>query len=623
MQTVDEVRGWNISRGIRGVWSRIIVTGIIGIAVLAGLYFLSRFNYLLFHSFAEVFSIVIAFAIFAIAWNSRRLIDNNYLLFIGIAYLFVGGLDFVHTLAYKGMGVFSEHGTNLATQLWISARYLESLSLLAAALLIHRKLRTNMAFLAYCLVVGLVLASIFYWKVFPAAFIEGTGLTTFKVISEYVISGILAGAIWLLFRHRNEFSTGVFRLVVASIAITIVSEMAFTLYTDAYGIANMIGHLLKIVSFYLIYKALIETGLRNPYDLLFRDLKQSEQRWATTLASIGDGVIATDEAGKITFMNGVAETLTGWSYNEAANSPITEVLHIVNEETREVVENPVTRVIQEGDIVDLANHVILVKKDGTEIPIDDSGAPIRDEKGEITGVVLVFRDITERSKTEHIREEFISLVSHELRTPLTIITGSLSVAMSEGINSDDSKELLEEAVHSSEDLAQILDNMVELSRYQSDHLQLTVTRTNIGQFIRNIAETEIERLDSHSLSLSIAEDLPPLDIDEIRVRQIIRNLLNNAVKYSPPNTEIHVSAEKKGEHILVGIKDEGSGISPEDQARLFQSFERLQQNSSNKPGLGLGLLVCRRLVEAHGGQIWVESKLGEGSTFYFSLPIVR
>ncbi|MEJ2740125.1 MAG: HAMP domain-containing sensor histidine kinase, partial [Dehalococcoidia bacterium] len=224
-------------------------------------------------------------------------------------------------------------------------------------------------------------------------------------------------------------------------------------------------------------------------------------------------------------------------------------------------------------------------------------------------------------RTEHIKDEFISLVSHELRTPMTVITGALSVAMDRGISSDDSKQLLQEAVHSSADLAQILDNMLELSRYQSNRLQLTVTRTNIVQLLQNIAETEKKRLDSHSLSLEIADGLPPIDVDEIRVCQIMRNLISNSVKYSPSNTEIHVSVGKNDEHILVGIRDEGNGISPEDQARLFQPFERLQQNSSNKPGLGLGLLVCRRLVEAHGGKIWVDSKPGKGSTFWFTLPL--
>ncbi|UCG54803.1 MAG: PAS domain S-box protein, partial [Dehalococcoidia bacterium] len=131
-----------------------------------------------------------------------------------------------------------------------------------------------------------------------------------------------------------------------------------------------------------------------------RELQASEQRWATTLASLGDAVIATDTTGKVTFMNAVAEALTGWTLRQAISRPITEVFNIINEQTRKTIENPVFKVLQEGVITGLANHTILVRKDGMEIPIDDSGAPIKDREGETTGVVLIFRDIIERRKAE-------------------------------------------------------------------------------------------------------------------------------------------------------------------------------------------------------------------------------
>jgi signal transduction histidine kinase len=243
---------------------------------LAGLYLLSRVNYLLFHSSVEVFTIVITFAIFAIAWNSRRMMDSNYLLFIGIACLFVGVVDLLHTLAYKGMGVFPEVGANLATQLWLATRYLLSFSFLAAALFANRKLRPSLVIAGYAVVIALLFGSIFYWENFPTAFTDGVGLTPFKVASEYVISLILLFSIGLLIRKRDEFSGNVVKLMASAMAVAIAAEMSFTLYTDVYGIANMIGHLLTVVSFYLIYKALIETGLTKPYDLLFRNLKQNE-----------------------------------------------------------------------------------------------------------------------------------------------------------------------------------------------------------------------------------------------------------------------------------------------------------------------------------------------------------
>ena len=253
------------------------VTFLFGFSILFGLYLTSLYSYLLFHSLAEIFSIIIACGIFMIAWNSRRFLDNQYLLFIGIAYLFVGGLDLVHTLAYKGMGVFSGYDANLPTQLWIAARYLQSISLLLAPLWIGRKLKINPMLLAYGVVVALLLLAIFPWQIFPDCFMEGRGLTPFKKISEYIISLILMTAIVLLIQRRKEFDPIVFRLLSGAILTTIAAEVAFTFYVSVYGLPNLVGHLFKVVSFYLIYKALIETGLVRPYDLLFRNLKKSEE----------------------------------------------------------------------------------------------------------------------------------------------------------------------------------------------------------------------------------------------------------------------------------------------------------------------------------------------------------
>jgi len=212
-----------------------------------------------------------------IAWNARRFLKNNYLLFIGIAYLFVGGLDLIHTLAYTGMGVFKGYETNLPTQLWIAARYMQGISLLIAPLLFRRKLKVNLVFLGYALVTFIMLLSIFYWDIFPLCFIEGAGLTPFKKISEYIISLILLGSIALLLKKRNEFDRVVLQLMLWSILSFIVSELGFTFYVQAYGFPNLIGHYFKILSFYFIYKAIIEIGLRRPYDLLSRDLRQREE----------------------------------------------------------------------------------------------------------------------------------------------------------------------------------------------------------------------------------------------------------------------------------------------------------------------------------------------------------
>lgn len=247
-------------------------------AVLLGLSLTRLYSYLLFHSVVELFTIAVAWSVFILAWNARRHLDNHYLLFVGIASAFVGVMDAVHTLAYKGMGVFPGDNADLPTQLWTAGRYVQSLSLLIAPLFLRRRVRSVPTFAVYSAAVALLLVAILGprpW--FPACYVEGAGLTPFKIASEYaVVLILLASAAWLR-RCRAEFDPAVLTQLTAAILLITAAELAFTLYADVYGLANMLGHLLRFLSFGLLYRAIIVTGLVRPYDLLFRNLARSEE----------------------------------------------------------------------------------------------------------------------------------------------------------------------------------------------------------------------------------------------------------------------------------------------------------------------------------------------------------
>lgn len=247
-------------------------------AVLVGLYFTTFVNYLLFHSLAEIFSIVIAFSFFTITWNLRKYIKNQYLLFIGIAYLFIAFLDLLHTLAYKGMPIFTDY-EYYANQLWIGARYLESMTLLIAFhfLGIGKTFNAKKIFFAYTILTAFLVMSIFYWKSFPVCFVEGSGLTAFKKTSEYIICLILASSVFLLHKHKYRFDQSTYKVLMLSILCTIISELAFTFYVSNYGLSNLVGHYFKIFSFYLIYKAIIKTGIQNPSEIIFKELDASNK----------------------------------------------------------------------------------------------------------------------------------------------------------------------------------------------------------------------------------------------------------------------------------------------------------------------------------------------------------
>ena len=260
--------------------------GVVAVAAAGSLWLLAERNYLAYHVGVEVFGAVVAIAIFTIAWHARRFAAGDMFLALGLGYLCVGVLDVLHALAYKGMGVFPGRGADPATQLWIAARYVESLTLLAAALLIgsRRRLPARAALAGVLGLTVVLVGAILGFGAFPACFREGKGLTTFKVASEYVICAVLLGASVVFWRRRKGLSPRTLHLLLASIGLTILSELSFTLYADVYGFFNFLGHVFKLFSLLFVYGALVRGSLETPYESLFQGLARSEEALKAELA---------------------------------------------------------------------------------------------------------------------------------------------------------------------------------------------------------------------------------------------------------------------------------------------------------------------------------------------------
>jgi len=412
-----------------------------------------------------------------------------------------------------------------------------------------------------------------------------------------------------------------------------------------------------------------------------RRLRESERWLATTLRSIGDAVITTSAKGRVLFMNPVAEALTGWKDKEALGKQLTEVFNIVSEKTHEVAENPVEKVIREGIVVDLKSH-ILIARDGREIPIDDSAAPIRDDKGKITGVVLVFYDVTERKRAEaeltkyrqqleelveerttdlrktnelleqeiierkqaektlrelyeqerelyrqleeemERRVEFIRALAHELKTPLTPVVMSSQVLAS-AVKDETLLRLASNISRGASNLNSRIDELLDLARSEIGMLQLKPEQVDVLQLIREVVDdvAPVRSSREQSLVLRLPPSLPSVWADRVRLRQIVLNLLNNAFKFTPAGGKITVRARQEDGNVVVEVKDTGSGIAEEDQRRIFEPYHRKESDRERLSGLGLGLALCKILVELHRGRIWIKSRAGRGSTFGFSLPV--
>jgi PAS domain S-box-containing protein len=309
--------------------------------VLPVLFWTSRENYLLFHGIVELLGVAVAWGVFLLVWNARRFIAHDAFAFLGLALFSTGWLDLLHTLAYKGMGVLAAvHDANPATQLWIAARILAISGFLAFPLLIGRRLRLPLLAAGYGCATILAAVSILAWKVFPDCFVEGRGLTPFKRVAEYLICMALAVGLAFLWRRRDRFEPGVFRGLTGVFLVTIASELCFTLYSDVYGVLNFTGHILKLLSVYLLYRSLIQASLTLPYVTLFRELdqdhrdlrkveaelRQSETRFRNLFDLHAAVKLLIDpETGAIVDANQEAVKYYGWSRDEMRGMRIQEI----------------------------------------------------------------------------------------------------------------------------------------------------------------------------------------------------------------------------------------------------------------------------------------------------------
>jgi PAS domain S-box-containing protein len=362
-----------------------------------------------------------------------------------------------------------------------------------------------------------------------------------------------------------------------------------------------------------------------------REVEKAEERLLVTLRSIGDGVITTDIDGRIVLMNRVAEDLTGWSLQEAAGKPLTEVFRIISELTREPCTNPVTRVLASGTIVGLANHTLLIARDGVERIIADSGAPIRDRGNRMIGVVLVFRDITEKQRLERglqnaARLEALGVlaggIAHDFNNLLTGLFGYV--------------ELAHQAAAGVPEVVATLDKALGVFGRARDLTRQLLTFAKGGKPVKRVtslapllrASAQFVLSGSNiGLVLQLPEDLWPCEIDENQFGQVIDNIVLNARQAMPAGGTVTVRAAnvpaggavppllRTGDYVRISIQDEGGGIVRAYQARIFDPF------FTTKPdGSGLGLATAYSIVRQHEGHIEVESEPDQGSVFHIYMP---
>ncbi len=451
-----------------------------------------------------------------------------------------------------------------------------------------------------------------------------------------------------LAQHEAEFQSNMRRLftviVIASLLILVLALLfSYLIYRET-------QHRLKNLALLQTQHLLeIQEGTNRQLQQANVTLQISEEKLAVTLNSIGDAVMATDDEGRVTLLNPLAEQLTGWTQAEAAGRPVEEIFRIINQETRQPSTIPVKETLAHGTIQGLANHTLLIARDGREYAIADSCAPIRNRDGEVVGAVLVFRDVTEQMEMEiglekaheelkeltcelkraaRAKSEFLANMSHELRTPLNSINGFSEVLYDEtfGPLNEKQRKYVNNILTSGKHLLLLINQILDMAKVEAGKMNLALSSLPMKSLLSDISLLVADMVGKKELQmvLDIADDLPNIEADELKVKQIIYNLLSNAVKFTPAGGKIGMGAKKVGSGIEVVVWDTGVGIASENMEKIFEGFFRVDTPYSRvTEGTGLGLPLSKKLVELHGGKFSVESEgLNKGVSVRFTLSVV-
>jgi len=360
------------------------------------------------------------------------------------------------------------------------------------------------------------------------------------------------------------------------------------------------------------------------------ELASERERLAVTLRSIGDGVITTDISGNIVLINKIAEEFTGWSPEDAVGKPLEDVFKIINEKTKNKCENPATKALKTGKIITLVNHTALISKDGSIRSIADSGAPIRDEKSEIIGAVLVFRDVTNQQRME---EELLKVkklesvgvlaggIAHDFNNILTAILGNINLARLDTSMKDQTQHLLAEAEKASLRAKKLTQQLLTFSK-GGEPVKKT---SSLREVIQDSADFVLHG-EKVLCEYCIPDDLLMVDIDKGQFGQVIQNIIINAkhampeggvIKIRCENVDSGVAPQLLGEkaYVQVSISDNGIGIPANIIDKIFDPYF-----STKSEGSGLGLAICHSIIKKHKGSLSVKSQPGQGTTFTIILP---
>lgn len=373
-----------------------------------------------------------------------------------------------------------------------------------------------------------------------------------------------------------------------------------------------------------LFVAQLAAGLRSA--LKSQALAKEQGRLAAIFQHSTEGILTVDNALRIIDFNPAMERLTGWRESEVLGRFYYEVLRPKDRQGNEVglQGSPILQAFAGQSVVN--REMAISTRDGQRFDVSVTASCVRSAWGEPMNGILNVRDITRERQEEEQRSRFISVISHELQTPIAIIKGYASTLARTGamLDAEALSSRLTAVEEEADRLNKLVGNLLYASRIQAGGLQMEIAQLDLAPLIEGAVRRLQAKSPGVSVTLELPANLPFVMADRDRIEEVLQNLVDNAIKYSPRQRSIAIACSATGDEVIVNVSDSGMGISLRDQEQIFNRFQRAGNAMIQAtPGAGLGLYICRAIIEAHGGHIWVESTLHEGSTFSFSLPRVE
>lgn len=367
---------------------------------------------------------------------------------------------------------------------------------------------------------------------------------------------------------------------------------------------------------------LLVTAIRQRQEIA--RLQQENRQLGSILHFSGDGIITVDATLRITGFNPAMQVMTAWHEREVLGRFYYDVLRPRSPQGTPLgyARDPLVQAIETGRTV-LDRGLILLTRDGQQVDVSVTAAAVRSPLGQPISGVLNVRDITRSREAEELRTTFISVISHELQTPIAIIKGYASTLAREDAHWDVAtlRDRLRAIEEESDRLSHLVGNLLYASRIQAGGLTMERAELDLAEMTRAVVRRFAARSPNLDLRVRFPAHCPLVLADRERIEEVLMNLLDNAVKYSPRGQRIRVRGQVSDDEVIVHVIDAGAGIPLRERARIFERFQRVENTAARRTqGAGLGLYICRAIVEAHGGHIWVRSTLGRGSIFSFALP---